>query len=189
MTPRESSEKELHFSVGWVHGFKKRFDIRSFTRHGEDASADNSTEVLARMEEIKSLVASYDRDDVFNMDETGLFYRMEPNRTLATSRLSGRKKQKERITVAFTANATSTICLHPLIINHYKKPHAFTSRHIHVPENLGISWTANKKAWMTTEIFESFMLDFDRRMVIAQKEKVLLLVDNFSGHQIPNVAS
>ena len=42
---------------------------------------------------------------------------------------------------------------------------------------------------MTTEIFESFMLYFDRRMVIAQKEKVLLLVDNFSGHQIPNVAS
>jgi hypothetical protein len=43
LTPRESSEKELHFSAGWVHGFKKRFDIRSFTRYGEDASADNSS--------------------------------------------------------------------------------------------------------------------------------------------------
>ena len=26
-------------------------------------------------------------------------------------------------------------------------------------------------------------------MVSAQKEKILLLVDNFSGHQVPNVGS
>jgi hypothetical protein len=42
---------------------------------------------------------------------------------------------------------------------------------------------------MTTQIFEQFMLYFERRMVSAQKDKVLLLVDNFSGHQVPNVAS
>ena len=52
-----------------------------------------------------------------------------------------------------------------------------------------MSWVANQKSWMTTEIFERFMLDFDRKIVIVRKEKVLLLVDNFSGHQIPNVAS
>ena len=33
------------------------------------------------------------------------------------------------------------------------------------------------------------MLDFEKRMVMAGKEKVVLLVDNFSGHQVPNVAS
>ena len=42
---------------------------------------------------------------------------------------------------------------------------------------------------MTTQIFEQFMLYFERRMVSAQKKKVLLLVDNFSGHQVPNVDS
>ena len=42
---------------------------------------------------------------------------------------------------------------------------------------------------MTTHIFEQFMLYFEKRMVSAQKEKVLLLVDNFFGHQVPNVGS
>ena len=41
---------------------------------------------------------------------------------------------------------------------------------------------------MTTIIFERFLLDFEKRMVMAAKEKVVLLVDNFSIHQVPNVA-
>ena len=189
LQPKDPSEKELQFLNGWVSKFKKRFNIKAYTRHGEDVSVDTSTKVLRRMEEIKTIVSKHDSDDVFNMDETGIFYKLEPNRTLATMRLSGKKKQKDRITVALTANATGTICLPPLIINQYLKPRAFTSRNIHNPENLGIKWAANKKAWMTTVIFEQFILDFERRMVLAQKEKVLLLLDNFSGHQVPNVGT
>jgi hypothetical protein len=33
------------------------------------------------------------------------------------------------------------------------------------------------------------MLDFKKRMVVVQKEKVLLLVDNFLGHNMANIAS
>ena len=83
------------------------------------------------------------------MDETGLFYRLEPNCTLATKRLSKKKKQKERITMAVTANAVGIIILLPLVINQYLKPRAFTNRHILNLENLGIQWHANIKAWMT----------------------------------------
>ena len=44
------------------------------------------------MEDIKTLVSQYMSCDVFNMDETSLFYRLEPNCTLAMKRLSGKKK-------------------------------------------------------------------------------------------------
>ena len=118
--------------------FEKQFDIKGYTHHGEDASADTSEVVLSRMEDIKAIVSEYNKDDVFNMDETGLFYKLQPNRILATKRLSGNKKRKERITVALTSNATGTLCLPPLIINQYLKPRAFTSRNIQYPENLGI---------------------------------------------------
>ena len=91
--------------------------------------------------------------------------------------------------VALTANADGNIILPPLVINQYLKPRAFTNRHILNLENLGIQWHANKNKWMTIQIFKQFMLYFERRMVSAQKEKVLLLVDNFSGHQVPNVGS
>ena len=36
---------------------------------------------------------------------------------------------------------------------------------------------------MTIVLFENFLLDFERRMRLAGKDKVLLLVDNFSRHQ------
>ena len=150
---------------GWVSKFKKRFNIKAYTRHCEDAYADTLTKVLRRMEEIITIVSEYDSDDVFSIDETGTLYKLEPNQTLTTMRLYGKKKQKERITVALTANATRGICLSPLIINQYLKPWDFTSRNIHNPKNLGIKCAANKKVWITT----------------------VNLLDKFSGHQVPNV--
>ena len=44
------------------------------------------------MEEIKTIVSKYNNSNIFNMDETRLFYRLEPNHILATKRLSGKKK-------------------------------------------------------------------------------------------------
>jgi hypothetical protein len=69
------------------------------------------------MEEIKTTISEYNISDVFNMDETRLFYRLEPNCTLATKRLFGKKKQKERITVALIANVDGSMILPPLVIN------------------------------------------------------------------------
>jgi hypothetical protein len=46
MIPRVPNEKELQFSHGWLDRFKKRFNIRGYTCHGEDASADTSPEAL-----------------------------------------------------------------------------------------------------------------------------------------------
>ena len=57
LQPRDPSEKELQFSHGWVTKFKKRFNIKAYTRHGEDAYVDTSAEVLRRMEEIKAIVS------------------------------------------------------------------------------------------------------------------------------------
>lgn len=48
----------------------------------------------------------YADEDIFNMDETGLFWKMAPTRTLATEALSGGKKSKDRL--AFTTNATGS---------------------------------------------------------------------------------
>jgi hypothetical protein len=46
MIPRVPNEKELQFSHEWLDRFKKRFNIRGYTCHGEDASTDTSPEAL-----------------------------------------------------------------------------------------------------------------------------------------------
>jgi hypothetical protein len=45
-------------------------------------------------------------------------------------------------------------------------------------DNLGIKYYSNNSAWMTSEMFIDFLLQFDNR---CEKTTVLLL-DNFSGH-------
>ena len=95
------------------------------------------------MVEIKDLIEEYDPVDVFNMDETGLFYRMEPNQSLATHQLSSKKQHKERLTIALTSNMDGNIKLRPFIINKNLRPRAFSVRNVTRPENLGILWGAN----------------------------------------------
>ena len=65
LLPRGANEKELQFSHGWVQNFKKRYNIKGYTCHGEDASANISEEVLKKMEDIKTLVSYYRSCDVF----------------------------------------------------------------------------------------------------------------------------
>lgn len=72
--PGDPNVKELQFSRGWVPGFKKRHRIRGFTRHGEATSADVSIDTQILIGKIKDKVATFDPADIFNMDETGLFY-------------------------------------------------------------------------------------------------------------------
>ena len=113
------------------------------------------------------------------MDETGLFFRALPEKSLAVkgSDCSGGKKSKERITVSLCVNSLGEF-EKPLVIGHALKPRCF--RNIN-PQNLPVVWTANKKAWMTTAIFTDWIMKFNSR-IAAQGRHVLLLLDNAPAH-------
>ena len=42
----------------------------------------------------KETLSEYSPNDIYNMDETGLFYSLEPNRTVATGSVHGTKKRR-----------------------------------------------------------------------------------------------
>ncbi|KAL3678276.1 hypothetical protein R1sor_021232 [Riccia sorocarpa] len=164
-------EKEIKFSNGWFAGFKSRHGISVHVRHSESGSAEITEEVLDCIEGLKALISGYDPKDVFNMDDTSLFFQLEPNRTLATRVVNGKKKSKNRLSIALTANMTRTSKFPPFVIYKYLKPHPLTRRSVCVPENLGILWSANSKAWMTIKLFEQFLLDFEKRVKEAGRKK------------------
>ncbi|CAB5382754.1 unnamed protein product [Rhizophagus irregularis] len=100
------------------------------------------------------------------MDETGLFYRLEPDRTLATKRLSGRKKSKERLSIALCSNADGSHKLPPLIIGKYA--------------NLSLDAHNNFQEWLR---------EFDRQVALKHgDQRVLLLLDNCTSHKVENLA-
>ncbi|KAG6618356.1 uncharacterized protein IUM83_01249 [Phytophthora cinnamomi] len=78
---------QLRFSNGWLQSFKKRNGIRSHVLHGEGGAVEDDAVRDARLE-LQELVAQFAPDDAFNFDETALFYRLAPNRTLLEVRLA-----------------------------------------------------------------------------------------------------
>jgi len=68
-------DERLKLSEGWLSRFKARNGLKEVKRHGEAASATSETvekEQLRLQELIKKL--GYKLRDIFNADETGLFY-------------------------------------------------------------------------------------------------------------------
>ncbi|GBC11696.2 jerky protein homolog-like [Rhizophagus irregularis DAOM 181602=DAOM 197198] len=114
-------ENELVFSNGWLYKFKQRNNIRRYHIHGESESAPLASLPEERTK-LQQLLSRYILDQIYNIDETGLFYRMSPSQTLSTKPVPGRKKDKTRITVLLGANATGTDKLKPWVIGNAKRP-------------------------------------------------------------------
>jgi hypothetical protein len=112
------------FSNGWLDGFKKRKGIKSFVQHGEAGSANAAGIELARRS-VRKLVEGLNPGDIFNQDESGLFWRQPPSRTLATGKKAGRKKDKQRVTASLLVNATGTEKLPLFLIGKAKRPRSF----------------------------------------------------------------
>lgn len=93
-------------SNGWLQRFKARFGISMQRLHGESASVNNR-EILMSQEKYRNLLSEWKLEDIFNADETGLFFNAGPTSTLSNSNLNvkGKKKEKERFTVLACCSA------------------------------------------------------------------------------------
>ena len=68
-------DERLELSEGWLTSFKKRCGLKQFKAHGEAGSADPA-KVASERERVRKLIqeSGYELKNIFNMDETGLFY-------------------------------------------------------------------------------------------------------------------
>lgn len=175
--PQYSDEEPPKFSSGWLTGFKNRHGIKQYSKHGEVGDVDVAA-VEEELKELRKEVDVYDSENIYNMDESALYWKMTPEGTLATEKMPGGKHEKARISINLAVNATGSHRLSPWFIGTAAKPRCFARSGIHV-SNFRMTWRANKKAWMTGVIFREYLLWFDAQMT---GRKVLLLVDGFSSH-------
>ena len=169
----EIPENELVFSNGWLDRFKKRNNIKRYRIHGESGSAPLAN-LPEEREKLRQLLSRFSPDQIYNIDEIGLYYRMAPNQTLSTKPVLGQKKDKTRVTVLLGVNATGTDKLKPWVIGNAKRPRPFL--HVNL-ERLPVHYHGNPKAWMNSAVFEEVLHDMDTYFRIQDK-KILLLVDN-----------
>ncbi|KAG7170882.1 Jerky protein-like 18 [Homarus americanus] len=181
--------KPFNASSGWLQRFKMQNKITNINIGGEEASADRAAarEFPPFLREIIE-EGQYTDDQVFNTDESGLFWKKLPSKTFVVknaSRIRGRKMQKEHITVLFTTNASGTCKLKLSVIHTARKPHAYKNMDM---TKLNVHWLTARKAWMFSTLSLSWFDDCfvpDVKKFCEQQNvpfKILLLLDNAPGH-------
>ena len=129
------------------------------------------------------LLNGYTDDQIYNADETRLFYQCLPNKTLhfRGEKCTGGKRSKNRISILLCTNKSGTDKLKPLVIGKSKNPRCFKN-----VRSLPVDYKNNQKSWMTSEIFVDFLVGFDARLR-REKKKAILLIDNCPSHlaQLP----
>ena len=108
------------------------------------------------MKALRTLAGEYKEEDIYNMDETGLYWRMMPSRGLATQFRPGIKKDKSRISLVFAVNSSGSDRLPVWIIGKYK-PQALKNVCV---STMGGEWRWNSKAWMNTTVMSEWLQAF-----------------------------
>ena len=139
-------EAAFRGSAGFISRFKERISIVSLVTSGESLSTWEEAVAEWKEKVLPKLLRDYSMRNVYNADETAVFYRVLPHRTHAFKgeTCRGGKKSKERMTALMCANMDGSDKLAPLIIGRFKKPRCFRG-----VRSLPLPYAANRKAWMT----------------------------------------
>ena len=168
-------------SAGWLYRFQKRHSISSLVICGEANKVDEegANNWLREFDQVREKYASC---DVYNMDETGLFYNLFPSRTLGIKgdKCHGGGRSKQRLTVVLVCNADGSDKHRPWVIGKSEKPRCFKNINV---DSLPCIYSHHKKAWIDSSSFRKWLLRFNNRMV-AQNRHVLLTLDRCTAHNI-----
>lgn len=173
------SYSDFKASQGWLENFKHRYSIKAFNKHGEAQSTPIS-EIPQMRENLREVLRQYRREDIFNCDETALFWKMEPSRGLSTQPLAGTKKNKDRVTILLTCNSTGTEKLNPLFIHKYQNPRPLRGIK---KDTLPVDYYWNNTSWMQVSIWNDYLKKLNKKMR-DENRNILLLVDNAPTHTL-----
>lgn len=145
-------------STGWLHKFKMRHMIVGKTASGESHAADAEQASVWRKDRLPEIMATYEPSDIYNADETGLFFQMVPKKTLALKgdRCHGGKQSKLRLTILLCTNMDGSDKRVPLVIGKSARPRSFKNA-----ARIPVKYVANAKAWMTRSIFAEWLSEFN----------------------------
>ena len=137
-------------------------------------------------EVLKPLMEEYEPQNIYNADETSLFYKSLSNHTMSfdSEQVHGSKlhQSKDRMSLLLYTNMNGSEKLNPVLIGKAACPTAL-KKHGVMFKDLGVEYFWNQKGWMTGSVFDLWLTDWNKNL-IRQNHHVLLLIDNAPGHVI-----
>ena len=178
--PRYTEADIEHLTIDWISRFKSRHAISYKRQVGEAGDVTNEMKDEWLTTTLPALRRRYNDEDIFNLDELGLFWRLLPDKTLClkNEKCVGGKRSKDRITVLAGTNATGTEKLPLLVIGKFAKPRCFKD-----VRNMPTRYLSNSKAWMTGDLFSQEIRRMDTKFRL-QDRKVCFMIDNCPAHPL-----
>lgn len=176
---------DFAFSNGWMESFLKRKGEGRRKFHGESQSVDISV-CDEWKKTLPSLIEDYQLEDIFNGDETALFWKQISSYTISDKGKScyGTNTFKTRVSILLCVSAVGEK-IPPLIIGKPENPQCFTNQD---RDKLGVHYTSNSKGWMKRSLFKTWLEVWNSKLKSVDR-KVLLFLDNFSGHQVQELSN
>jgi hypothetical protein len=117
-------------SNGWLESFWTRHNINSRFLSGESAAASMAAVEDSKLK-LHQVINEYPPLNQFNADETQLFYRQMPRKSLIQKggKCEGGELSKERLCALFCRSVTGEK-LKPLVIGNAARPRAFKEQRI-----------------------------------------------------------
>src|SRR6266498_3089200 len=141
-------ENKFKRSNRWVDSFKKWHNLKQYNIHDKVVSA--LLENLSTMwKDLHQTLKDYNPKDIFNCDETGLFWKIKSSRTISNGSVSRTKQSKDHITVLLTCNMIRNEKLPLLFIHKYENPQILKNINKKI---LPMDYYWNKKSWMQVSI-------------------------------------
>ncbi|KAG3202192.1 hypothetical protein PC128_g3409 [Phytophthora cactorum] len=81
-------QEMLAFSNGWLDAFKARHNFKEFKLHGESGSVCTQ-DIPNQIASVRDVLKLYALQDIYKMDETGLFLKMCPDKNIAQRQKEG----------------------------------------------------------------------------------------------------
>ncbi|GFW67162.1 tigger transposable element-derived protein 6 [Trichonephila clavipes] len=144
-------------SKGWLTNFKKRNGI-FFKKMCRESSSVNINVCSKWQNSLSDLIKEYEPHNIFNTDETGLFFKCLPEKTFTfkKEKYYGGKHSKVRLTILLAVNMDGSVMITPLVIRKSAKLRCFKGIN-----SFHTKYRSNKKAWMTTELFNECLVSLN----------------------------
>jgi len=173
-------------SAGFVRRWAKRHTLVNISLWGTGGSAAADVEALRQqMEEICSQLEAFNPEQIYNMDETGLYFRCLPNRAYVSAgsrrRARGSKavKNKDRVTLVLAVNATGSLKIPVAIIGKAAVHLCLKSPRAPCP----LPYFSQPSAWMDGDVYQKRLNTVFLPAVRARtKLPRVLVVDNCGAH-------
>ncbi|XP_053985498.1 tigger transposable element-derived protein 1-like [Hylaeus volcanicus] len=183
-------EERFSASSGWFDRYKRRSGWHSNKVLAEYTNTNNDeARLFSRMLAGMLKEGNYSPSQVFNVDETELYWKRMPpcSSTVKEESSTIFRASRDRLTLLLGGNAAGDCKLKPMMVHRVQNPRALRGI---VKSSLPVIWRGNKRSLVTASIFEDWFSQYFVPRVTKYCEdksipfRVILLLDSAPCHPL-----